>query len=135
MASSGDGEKRLAGTPVRQLFKHHRVHSPLHEMDGLDDGPPQVASISTPLQVPDTPPNARSGSASQPPGLQEIAALLRQEVNPLRQAITHLESKISGICTAIEARLVQVEARLDQIESIYQLMQAAVAPAPPAAAP
>ena len=36
-ALEAGSDKRTPGTPVQQLFKQHQIHSPLQEMDGLDD--------------------------------------------------------------------------------------------------
>eukprot|EP00959_Pyramimonas_sp_CCMP1952_P454973 9470815-Pyramimonas_sp.AAC.1 len=44
MSSLGAGVDSCApGTPVQQLFKQHRIHSPLQDMDGLDDAESTLA--------------------------------------------------------------------------------------------
>eukprot|EP00959_Pyramimonas_sp_CCMP1952_P439436 9199574-Pyramimonas_sp.AAC.1 len=97
----------LPGTPVRQLFKQHRVHSPLHEMDGLDDDVGARGS-GTEGSGASTGENTTSAITGAAHGLQQhheqggdsltfssMARLLEQHLAPIRQDISAI--KLHGV--------------------------------------
>ncbi|CAK0828338.1 unnamed protein product, partial [Prorocentrum cordatum] len=75
------------------------------------------------IATPSTPQDAARGAPAQPkqqpqqaPTLQEIAALLKQEVQPLGNAATGSERQVSELGGTIEARMTASEARLEDVE-------------------
>eukprot|EP00959_Pyramimonas_sp_CCMP1952_P197438 4129055-Pyramimonas_sp.AAC.1 len=109
---------RGPGTPVAETLTRdvrRRLFSPLHEMDDdLDLSPPrpEVHQISSPM-APGTPEEA----AAQPPTLQQIANLLKQEVQPLRKAVEGLERKVTEIGGTMEERMTEVESKMENMDA------------------
>jgi hypothetical protein len=82
--------------------------------------------ISSPAaQVPDTPPDARSGGAPasaaaqyQSPTLQEIAAIIRQEVQPIRTTIASFDKRLNEMNGKIDGKFSGMENKVEDIDMI-----------------
>ena len=100
MCSSGPGaDTRAPGTPVKQLFKQHRIHSPLHEIDGHDDarnadssGAPSGRQVQVAADLTAVAPVGIGDLSNEPLTAGVLERILNSQLAPIRKEIMAIKT-------------------------------------------
>ena len=104
-------ERRDPGTPIGgERPTRRRIFSPLHEMDGMDDG---AEHLQNEVPVPLTPPHATSTQLT----LESMSALLDRKFDERLQPLTDTVKEMQEDMQRVESNIDNVAARQDLMET------------------
>ena len=123
---AGATNGRMPGTPVGQLFKS--MHTPPQQADEEErkkmrmvepegySAPSRLVFEEPPQQEPSTPQMAGvtpTPSGSINVGLDQLAALLDQKLDPMQKSMAGLERQMGELSISVDERLKKMESRMD----------------------